>query len=207
LGQQNGVSMEMETPTPVPHVEASGTEAPAWELVGAYDRLIKRIVRAAVRRGRIRPDVAEDALANARLLAYDLAHYLAATLSRELRYDLAHLKDALDRARAVEPEGSINENGDANDYEDWFDNVLGQAAEDTGVSYNESKLIAAMEPPPRAPTLDELIARLPGPQAAIARMAFLEHVSPEQIVRRTGRTPDYIHRTLKYLERIFGIPT
>jgi DNA-directed RNA polymerase specialized sigma24 family protein len=202
-------SMEMETPAP-----EAGDTAAAWELVEAHDRLIKRIVKAAVRRGSIHPDGAEDALANARLLAYSLArkhvgtkeqfrNYLAATLSRELRYDLAHLRDAMDRPQVVEPKESMDEDG--NEPEDWLDNVLGQVAEDMGISFNESQLIAVLEAPP-APTLDELIARLRGPHRAIARMAFLEHVSPEQIVRRTGRTPDYIHRTLKYLGRILEIP-
>jgi DNA-directed RNA polymerase specialized sigma24 family protein len=209
-------SMEMETPTPVPHVEAGDTAA-AWVLVEAHDRLIKRIVRAAVRRGRVHYDAAEDALEDARLIAYNLAvkhvgtkeqyrNYLAATLSREFRFDIAHLHDALDRPRAVDREGSIDQEEDVNDPEDWLDNVLEDVAKDVGLSYNESSLIDVLEPPPPAPTLKELIARIPGPRAAIARMAFLENVSSEEIAQRTGRSPAYLHRTLKFLRRVLGIP-
>jgi DNA-directed RNA polymerase specialized sigma24 family protein len=195
-------------------VQENRTDESAWELVRSFDPLIKKIVRTAVRRESIHPDKAEDALNDARLLAHKLAlkhtgtneqyrNYLAATLARELRYDPAHLKDALDRRRAEQPGESIHADHDGDDDDDWFERNLQDIEEYLGTDFGESCFVRAEErsiaAKKAALDVEKFINLLPGLEAAIARMAFIEKVSPEEIVKHTGRTPAYIHRVLKHL--------
>jgi hypothetical protein len=93
---------------PTPPRSSGVTDDEAWEMVDAHLPLIWRLVDAGMHRLNIPHEQRRDLIHNAKILAHKLAkrhdptrgefpHYLARTLSLELRYDLTHATDAMDR--------------------------------------------------------------------------------------------------------------
>jgi hypothetical protein len=164
---------EMETPKPVADVEASGTK---WDLVAANEDLIDSIVYKAVGDKRIPREDAKEAIANAWLLARQLAerhkgtdeeykHYLSFTLKRRLKWDKTHAIDAMD-------------------WQDWQELQEDQLP-DNPADACPARADATVPPP------EELIRTLPARQQVIARLVA-EGKNIHQIAGRLGRTPSQV---------------
>jgi DNA-binding CsgD family transcriptional regulator len=166
-------------------IEISASEASCtkWELVDANSDLIDSIVYKAVGDKRIAREDAEEALANAKLLAGQLAnrhvgtdeeykHYLSYVLKRRLKWDKTRATDAMD-------------------WQDWYG-----LPKDESPTTDESPRMRIKAPrPARADAAvslpEDLIRTLPPRQRVIARLV-VEGKNIHQIARRLGRKPSQL---------------
>lgn len=168
---------------------AAGTQrlgvSESWQIVQEHAELIEQIVDSNVKRGVIKKDKRNDAVADGQLLAFELtkrsdvenfSHLLARSISRSLLDEFRPGTDALDRTSSDEIADFEDPDGDTPG-----DNVVFSAEK-------------------AAPTFD--LSKVPERWRKLAHMAHVKHHTVSFIAKHTGYSPHLVRRMMTHTLRL-----